>query len=297
MRGKDEALKEALGENGSKYTSLCTNDRYEQKTFAPRSQFHGKIMNDEYVFNPYIHRRWLPAQYELLSAKNVCSNETFKETFLRNANAQYVSAVVVNEIKKMVVLSEHDRTAYAERKHFFTVDICKEILAQFLCKARESLVESNMAQTEYRYTGSRTCVYNGISTRIETEDFKTLHVLRYPGVCITIYQIIPLMQAIDNAINKIEHARSYYTIQKALNEVCYARFNFKKLNIDDIPEVFYESFFAAGAFYSLKNQILFTEKKIDGKAGREAYEHIMKMTEDGATWEELHTLYLQVKGV
>lgn len=296
MRGKDKALKEALGENGSKYTSLCTNDRYEQKTFAPRSQFHGKIMNDGYVFNPYIHRRWLPAQYELLSAKNVCSNETFKETFLRNANAQYISAVVVNEINKMVVLSEHDRTAYAERKHFFTVDVCKEIFIQFLCKARESLIRSDIAQTVYRYNGSRTFTYNGISTHIETEDFGTFQVLSSTGMCITMHKITPLMQAIDNAINKIEHACSYYTIQKALNEVRYARFNFKKLNIDDVPEVFYESFFSAGAFYSLKNQILFTEKKIDGKTGREAYEHIIKMVEDEATWEELHVLYLQVKG-
>lgn len=295
MRGKDEVLKEALGDSGSKYTSLCTNGRYEQKIFAPRSHFHGEIMNDGYIFNPYIHRRWLPSQYELLSLRNAYFKETFKETFLRNADAQYISTIVVNEVNKMIVLSKYDRGAYAERRHFFTVDVCKEVLSQFLRKAGESLVENNMAQTGYRFSSSKISIHNGIVTLIEEEDLEKSQLIDTYTIS-TVYKITPLMQAIDNVLDKIEHARSYYTIQKALNEVRYERFDFKKLNIDDVPEVFYESFFSAGAFYSLKNQILFTEKKIDGKTGKEAYEHIIKMVEDGATWEELHALYLQVKG-
>ena len=56
---------EKAGVDTKKYPSLAMQNilGYQGKAFAENSYLYRKIMKDGHVFNPYIHRRWLPYQF------------------------------------------------------------------------------------------------------------------------------------------------------------------------------------------------------------------------------------------
>lgn len=98
--------------------------------YAENSSLYGKIMNDGYVFNPYLHRRWLPVQYMKMLEKSEKDNMNVNP-IIRGFGANYSLKVTKDEIARLAILEKNDKETFNERKQFYTLQDCKDILVNY----------------------------------------------------------------------------------------------------------------------------------------------------------------------
>lgn len=235
-----EMLK-ASGIDVSKYQSLMTADKiagegfeigsYSDGTnFAGRSRFYGKVMDDGYIFNPYIHRRWLPSQYLSMRRWNNLNDLYFPTSRILD--------LLKTEVDKMCLLAKIDKVAFNERSHFFSVQRCKEVVYKLLCKIEEDFEKAKERTRGVRYI----YINNGYVAEFE--------LIRY-------------MKQMKEDLSRIENENvNYHIIQGILNREymigCYfPRFMCKM-------DEFYDAYLSSGAFYTLKHLIMFENKTFDG---------------------------------
>lgn len=193
--------------------------------WAKNSKYYGKVMSDGHIYNPYIHRRWLPARYiSLLYSKdiNIVLNYFYSGTYRIN--------FLLSEIKKLSFLEKKDRNAYQERKDFFTVDCCKEILIDFI--------------SALRISPSYTLRFFGVYS------------VQRQGVVIKI---------LDNAVNNIRNAKSYEELDKMASGLKVHLFKG-----DFLSEKFNSCFLRAGGYYTIKHAIMFENAEYKGEKGQKA---------------------------
>lgn len=137
---------EKAGVDTKKYPSLAMQNilGYQGKAFAENSYLYRKIMEDGHVFNPYIHRRWLP--YQFMNAVHWTRQyyaETIgyvkmleKELMLGNNvdNWKYMYDKFGKELNALYTLSKRDKKAYKERwAAFGRLEILKYFSQGFDC--------------------------------------------------------------------------------------------------------------------------------------------------------------------
>lgn len=287
MRSKDVELAEKLGEKSKEYYSLNNTDKIEVD-FAQKSGFHGQIMGDGYIFNPYIHRRWLPAQYSRITAQTKRYHipvETYVEKYY---SMQHLLDIVKKEIGKLELLRRSDTKAFEERKMFFTVDVVKKVMDAYLRKMLEHVTNDMLHYTysDFFHTGygsSFLCIPSSMVTKVEKIEKDFDGSLRIK----TEYRPTKFINALLESISNIEKADTYYEIQKEIKK--YAE-NFETFTDVKLPSEFFRAFHLAGAYYTLKNEIMFNSKEVNGKVGAEACAAIKDMLMSGATPEEFDAL-------
>lgn len=123
---------EKAGVDTKKYPSLAMQNilGYQGKAFAENSHWYKKIMKDGHVFNPYVHRRWLPYQF--------MNNIYWKRRWNGGVHVGYVDFVrdyiadcenfdrypsiyekLEKEANALYTLYKKDKKAYMERKAAF----------------------------------------------------------------------------------------------------------------------------------------------------------------------------------
>lgn len=286
MREVDKKLAEALGETKAKsYMSL--NNNRPAVVFAEKSKFFKQVMDDGYVFNPYIHRRWLPVQYNQLVENT--GSLTIPEKIAAWYNYGYSIKFVLEEVDKMCTLSKYDRAAFDERKNFFTIETVKSILLNYIVKF-ESFLPRDKTGVPYFWTNLWNCYINldvdQITEFYEGTDWFGMKTIKARNV----YNVSQFRDRIDLVKKSISEAVSYYEIQKAINMFPQLRLRVRmRCKLDT---QFIEGFWKAGAYYSIKHKIMFEKKALpNGKTGHEAYEEIREMLEEGATAELFHNVY------
>lgn len=126
----EKSLQKA-GVDTKKYPSLSMQNilGYQGKVFAENSYWYKKIMKDGHVFNPYVHRRWLPYQFmnslywEIHARYGNENREITYEYMLGNkysksrntANWPHMYEAFEREINALYTLSKRDKRAYKER--------------------------------------------------------------------------------------------------------------------------------------------------------------------------------------
>lgn len=134
-------IKKELEKSGVKakdYPSLNIENILREKghTFGKKSRFYKQIMQDGFVFNPYVHRRWLPYQF-LDCAKNTYVSERRSQGAVSFSGfssdliiriytyCSYLGSVEMLEREKEVqeILSKRDKQAYIERKSAFDITV------------------------------------------------------------------------------------------------------------------------------------------------------------------------------
>ena len=98
--------------------------------FGKNSQFYKQEMADGHIFNPYIHRRWLPAQFR----RNIreAGYNGIHDYVKRCYNWNYVVRFLKQECWKLAMLQRRDPDAFRERSAFFTLHDMQRILAQYI---------------------------------------------------------------------------------------------------------------------------------------------------------------------
>lgn len=250
MRNKDEKLCEALGNNANRYFAL-SNAPIKEKHFADGSSFFEKIMDDGHVYNPYIHRRWLPSQFLNIYKANKTAGSRefyFTENYLNNA---YVPTLLIGEVKRLYTLYEYDREAYFEREKFFTVEILKEGLLEIL-----------KHQYDVALNIEAPCGYKGA---VYDKHFGHISVRSrmYPESSIP----SSLLETLEECICKVERAR---TIRQLFN--CVRNFPdyqwdkkevVKALNKETLKEIA-KAFDHAGVYFTIKHLVMFRGKAYKG---------------------------------
>lgn len=126
----EKSLQKA-GVDTKKYPSLSMQNilGYKCKSFGENSHWYKQIMEDGHVFNPYIHRRWLPHQFMDKVYWGVGYNPEFDywdmiDTYVREMNNtynfHYIYQKLLKELNAQYTLHKRDKKAYEERKAAFS---------------------------------------------------------------------------------------------------------------------------------------------------------------------------------
>ena len=297
MRSKDAELAEKLGERSKEYYSLCNFEQMEERVFAPNSKFHGQLMEDGYVFNPYIHRRWLPARYKSMQKTCEIFNKNMKDLIV-TYDRSYSIGVTLDELRKLEYLRKTSKEAFGERKKFFTVNVIKRILIQEL---RNLIVYASDPAKGHPYMNGEEVGYLIYNVGIVPAEIETMLVKNWDGSYQKRESIgpTPFIDKVRKRIALLEEADTYYEISKAIkgipvsNNINYSIFYTQRIGglFWKPDNEFIEAYHLSGAYYTLKNDIMFEGKEVGGLKGAAACTYIRNLLNDGATAEDFDGLF------
>ena len=106
------------------------NTADDDRFFGKHSQFYRQVMADGNIFNPYIHRRFLPAQFR--RNVRIAGYNGIHDFVKKSYTWNYVIRFLKEECAKLAMLERRDREAFVERSQFFTLEDMKVILTQYV---------------------------------------------------------------------------------------------------------------------------------------------------------------------
>ena len=199
-----------------------------------------QIIEDGYVRNTKLHRRFVMAQmFHMLNwvsydGKHRGYNEYLKKMY----DYKYTFDMMLEEIRVLSKLEVRDAGSFIERSHFFNKVVVAAVLKDYLEKL----------QAHVNALPSKNC--KGVP-------YKTVK-----GVHIFDADLEKkLYRPIRDRIWKVNSARSYAQIHREL--VAFMRHDFVKLPYNTTKsKAWVDAFKGAGAYYTLKNLIMFHDCKI-----------------------------------
>lgn len=209
--------------------------------FAPNSRFYRQTMADGHTFNPYIHRRFLPAQFR----RNIraAGYSGIREYVRRSYDWNYVVRFLCEECAKLALLERRDKEAFQERSQFFTLDDIKAILDEYVCEVFRALELAKLTPyTYYTHNGHKQTYFLVANMgRIQQEHVR------------------PMQYRFRKFHDAAVSCSSYAQLSKLLNG-----FHFCKID-KTIPssERFARCFIESGAFYTLKQMIMFEGLRLE----------------------------------
>jgi len=220
-----------INENGE---PVVVADNYDANTVMSRDYIAQQIIEDGYVRNTKLHRRFVMAQmFAMLNYESWTGDEYGYNACLRNRYAyDYTFKMMLDEVKVLSKLETRDKESFEERKHFFTKEVVIAVMEDYMVKLKAHVD----GLRDYKCKGIPYKKIKG--TNIFTADlYKKLYAPLY------------------NEINYIKYARSYaeiYTrLKKFMNNMVKLPYNTVK------SKAWIDAFKGEGAYYTLKNLIRF----------------------------------------
>lgn len=212
--------------------------------FGKNSRFYMQVMNDGHVFNPYIHCRFLPAQFQ----RNIrAAGYNGIHNYVREQyNWNYVVRFLKEECTKLAMLQRRDPEAFQERSQFFTLRDMQNILRDYCVMVRNVLITAeNDAASSRRY-------------RQRKEEI----IVFVKGIgMIRVDHIRPMKYRFEKFCDAVAATRSYGELS-----VLMQRFDFCKLDPKILTsDLFARRFVESGAFYTLKQKIMFEGFSLGGR--------------------------------
>lgn len=193
-----------------------------------------QIIADGYVRNTKLHRRFVMAQmFHMLNYESYKGDESGFSACLRNRYGyDYTLKMMLEEVKVLSKLEVRDWESYVERKHFFTNEVVVAVLEDYMEKLKSyvnSLPNKNCKGVPYK--------------KIKGENIFVVDLDK------------KLYAPLRKKINHVKCTGSYTAMYRALQ-------NFMRDMIKlpyDTPKskVWIDAFKGEGAYYTLKNLIMF----------------------------------------
>jgi hypothetical protein len=227
-------LMAAIASNATKYTAAeCA----ENESWATTSKFYSQVMEDGHIFNPYLHRRFVPSQF--LRMMKYCSG-SIRDYIGERYGFVYSIEWLKEEVRKLAFLQHADPIAFDERKRFLTIDDIKTIISHY--------TDTVIGHVEVRlseYHSVKISKRRRIITKEEGDVFKA-EMLKFN--------------------NDIQSVITYETMNELLQDHIVVKMSYdtKKSN------TFIEVFAKAGAYYTLKHLVMFEHLSLNGEAGADA---------------------------
>lgn len=198
-----------------------------------------QIIEDGYVRNTRLHRRFVCAQmFHALNYVSYNGKESGFHACLRNRYGyHYTFEMMLEEVRVLSKLEARDMESFDERSHFFTLDVVAAVVDDYMDKLKayvDTLPVKKCKSVPYKRIKS---------VNIFVDDLEK-----------------KLYKPLVNKAHKIVYACNYSEAYKALN-------SFMKSMIKlpyDTPKskVWIDAFKGEGAYYTLKNLVMFHDCEI-----------------------------------
>ena len=221
--------------------------------FGKKSRFYGKVMADGHIFNPYIHRRFIAAQFrEFMSVRSLHSSvQSVYSRAQGNSRFEwgYAMKQLLSECSKLALLEKKDPIAFNERSRFFTLDAVQNVIDDYVTLVHKSIDEYQKRSSAYR--GAYYISGFGYV------DAKHIRPLKYRFECLR---------------NDVQACRSYEELNKL-----FSKFEFPEDLISyvrPVPVSFMRPFLNAGAYYTMKHAFMFEGKCLAGMDQQRSLERL-----------------------
>lgn len=241
-------------QTGELFTMNLNDD--DNRIFGKNSRFYGQLMADGHVFNPYIHRRFIAAQFHRLVTRY--GIDGVRDAVVRTYDWKYAIEQVKKEAHKLSNLERHDKAAFAERSMFFSMNAIINILSDYV-QAVHREIDDAVSQANSRNTKVYVRHYGQVDRN----------------------NVRPMKYRFTKLLTDASTCRTYAELDNLLE-----RFDFMELDRRIcLPESFVTPYVNAGAFYTLKNAIMFENKRLfryDCTGSLKALNEYARLTPNGA---------------
>ena len=198
-----------------------------------------QIIEDGYVRNTKLHRRWVMAQmFKMLNYVSYNGREKGYDACLRNHYGyMYQFDMMLEEVRVLSKLEDRDMESFNERSHFFTKNVIAVTCNDYLSKLKlsiEAQKPKNCKGVPYKRVKGKNIFVADLEKKI--------------------------YQPIRRKIWAIERAKNYKELYRELK-----KFNDDMINLAwNTPKckVWVDAFKGSGAYYTLKNLVMFHSCKI-----------------------------------
>lgn len=278
-----EQIKNETNEAGTTQTEV------DGGQWAKTSKFYGKEICG-YAYNPYLVRRFLPRQFmDMMENFNLNVNEGIRCEY------GYMKGIIylIDECEKLAMLYKRDKIAYDERSKFWSVSDCKKAFIQYAddcLKELERIKEGCTLKTTYvkmpKYGRIPVTVTEAIENhnvvlkvKLDSSIEVELDMLKDKLIrCCSYKEIANVMRAFKlmylEGTRKIKLVYNYTT--KSLDKK-YTN-NYRGY---ELPKEFVKGFKKSGAYYTLKNLIMFEGYELKDLKEREAVSYLRRLLNNG----------------
>ena len=232
-----DSIRMTLNENG---IPVVANDEVENDPIL------NQIIEDGYVRNTKLHRRWVMAQmFRMINYKSWNGTESGYDACLRNNYGyMYQFDMMLEEIRVLSKLEVRDKESFDERSHFFTKDVVVATCTDYLEKLKEyvnGMKERKCKGVPYKRVKGKDIFVSDLNKKV------------YHPVQSRIW-------AIERTKNYTE---LYRELKKFVDVIINLPWNTKK------SKVWIDAYKGNGAYYTLKNLVMYHNCNIiEVKGGR-----------------------------
>ena len=290
------------------------------RDIAQNSAFYGKKLAG-YVYNPYMVRRFLPAKFiRMVNESDGNINNAIKSIIgLKDAKK-----IVLDELVKLAKLESTDRIAFEERSKIWTIrriqDFYDWIFRQQIKVLRDALKYVEANKKDYSFV--KIPGVGRLSIRINKSIVGRKNKVVYKATYT--HDIIPVITRWRENLCEVTH-HSYeallstitaYETEKRTRNLDVKIFMTRDIILRDLftdeidiktevvsharhqmftnnalPGVFIEPYKLAGAYYTLKNFIIFDNWIFEGLRGKEAVDLLREYLDSGKVGYEFYAMF------
>ncbi|WP_346961329.1 hypothetical protein [Clostridium sp.] len=245
--------------NGVQYNLSVDEAKQECRTrfntptsWEPYDVMAAQIIEDGYVRNTKLHRRWVMAQtFKMLNSESrnykTGNVERGWDAYLRNRfSYEYQFNMMLEEIRVLSILEKRDIDSFKERSSFFTKEVAIETCKQYIRQLKKYI----KSQKTRKCKGVPYVKLNGYGNIFENDLHRRIYV--------------PLEAVIKN----MESSRNYQDLYNSLSS--FTTLMAKLPYATPKCSQWKEAFKGSGAYYTLKNMIMFHDITFEGQTRGES---------------------------
>lgn len=248
MLNKNERMNKlnAMGVNTSKYFTVDLDNGTKIHLIVDENgdvkkaedTIADEIIESGYVKNTKLHRRWIMAQmFHMLNYKSYDGRKEGYNEALKRFNIKYEFDMMLEEIRVLSKLETRDEDTFVERSHFFTREVIKKTMEDYVVELKkyvETLPNKNCKGVPYKRV-------KGVNVFVEDLQKK-------------IYS--PFEIDINRLIYASNYGEIYSLVKGFMSKMIHLPYDTPK------SKAWIDAYKGAGAFYTLKNLIMFHDCKI-----------------------------------
>lgn len=214
-------------------------DNYDENTVMAPDYVASQIIEDGYVRNTKLHRRFVMAQmFYMLTYKSWNGHDEGYHACLKNCyDYAYTFKMMLDEVKVLSKLEVRDAESFAERSNFFTKKVIIEVMEDYMTKLKKHIE----TLPDYKCKGVLYKKIKGINVFNDDLNKK-------------------IYRPLESDISYVRYAKNYTEIYKALKKFMD---NMVKLPYrTEKSKAWIDAFKGEGAYYTMKNLIMFHNCKI-----------------------------------
>ena len=222
-------------DNGTRVTLIIDENGNPVKVEDPIAK---EIITDGYVRNTKLHRRFVMAQmFHMLNYKSYDGRKEGYNEALKRFGIKYEFDMMLEEIRVLGKLETRDTATFIERSHFFTKDVIAQTMTDYVSALKEYV------------------------EKLPNKNCKGVPYKRIKGMNVFVADLQKKVYApLERDINRLKYASNYNemyrVVRSFMNDMIHLPYDTPK------SKAWVDAYKGEGAFYTLKNLIMFHNCKI-----------------------------------